>query len=301
MNFTSLVYFVAVAQENSFSRASEKLFVAQPTLSRHILNLEEELGYKLFIRDTHSVRLTEEGRSCLQYAQNILQNVERMKQIHTVGKEADGIVQVGFVESVENFLVLELVREVRKRYPRINVVAVPGNPAEIRKKLNENKLDILYIPKPEADTIPEIGKKTVVRQGLRVFMAKDHPLAGKKEIRMTDLSRERLIMFRPESAPEIYHAIQNRINRLGVHFREIVFADTPSEICMMVSIGAGVGLNASIGTLNAYDVIIKQIEDCRDGFDVMACWKKKNANPVLELVTTLIHELNNNRIADMAD
>ena len=132
-------------------------------------------------------------------------------------------------------------------------------------------------------------------------MAKDHPLAGKKEIRMTDLSRERLIMFRPESAPEIYHAIQNRINRLGVHFREIVFADTPSEICMMVSIGAGIGLNASIGTLNAYDVIIKQIEDCRDGFDVMACWKKKNANPVLELVTTLIHELNNNRIADMAD
>ena len=289
MDIDSLRYFDAIATEKSFSRASERLFVTQPTLSRHIQSLERELGCRLLVRDTHSVDLTEEGQHCLEYARAILANVERMKQLG--GHAAlGGALQIGYVSAVENLLVTTFVRALRHRFPEIRVVVTPGDPSALREKFEASKLDIVYLPYPTAATLRGTEHVTLVRQGLRALIPREHPLAAKASIRFADLSGQTLISFRPESGREIYEAILRLLQEHHVQPREVLFIDSVEQIAMMVEAGEGISLHASIGTLDAYGVVVRPIEDCQSGFDVLACWKKKNANPALRQAVRLLGE-----------
>jgi DNA-binding transcriptional LysR family regulator len=103
MNFQRLRYFVAVAEELSFSRAAERLHMAQPPLSYQIKRLEEELGAQLFHRTKRSVRLTDAGRLLLAEARGLLVHAEQTASVvHRVGQGEVGRLTVGFVPSAAN-------------------------------------------------------------------------------------------------------------------------------------------------------------------------------------------------------
>ena len=289
MDFRSLHYFVAVAEEKSFSKASSRLFIAQPTLSRHIQNLEEELGYKLFTRDTHHVELTREGNRCLLYAKSILSNLEKMKTIYQE-ENCYGSIRVGYVETVENLLVSAFVKAAHKDHPNVQITVVPGKPQHIRRLFVEDKLDILYIPEPMMHPLKNIQYETIQRQGLSAIVPRNHPLAEKKTIHFADLSGKTVLSFKPENAPEIYLKIQDLLQKHGVRPKMIKYVDEVDQIAMMVESGEGISINASIGVLDKYDVCILPIEDCTTGFDVIACWKKNNPNPVLPYILPLFSQ-----------
>ena len=287
MNVTSLRYFEAVAQEKSYSKASEKLFVTQPTLSRHVMALEQELGYRLLIRDRHTVKLTEEGRHCLQYVRAVLANVEKMKQLN-VSAAASGVLHLGYVAAVESLLARELERAVRQSVPEVRIVMVPGDPETICKKFNENKLDVLFLPRPSVAALEGAESAVLVKQGLSVLLPADHPLAARKHLRLADLNGQTLLSFNPSSGKEIYEAILRLLEEKHVRLEKTVFMDSVEQIVMAVASGEGISLHASIGVLDAYELCVKRLEDCREGFDVLACWKKENTNPALWKIMSLL-------------
>src|SRR5215213_5916509 len=111
MNFQRLRYFVAVAEELNFSRAAERLRMAQPPLSYQIKRLEEELGAQLFYSKKRSVRLTDAGRMLLGEARSLLVHAEQMASVvHRVGQGEVGRLAIGFVPSAANRVLPPILR-----------------------------------------------------------------------------------------------------------------------------------------------------------------------------------------------
>src|SRR5690554_4459402 len=120
MELRQLEYFLAITDNKSFSRASLRISVAQPVLSRHIKALEQELGVALYHRTGHGVVLSEAGKRLEQYARGILDTAKVAKQeLATFGSEPSGRVLIGMPPSVQAVLAAPLVTKFRRNFPHV--------------------------------------------------------------------------------------------------------------------------------------------------------------------------------------
>ena len=120
MELRLLRYFLAVARENSFTRAARYLHVTQPTLSRQLMDLEEELGQKLLNRETHHISLTPEGMLLRKRAEEILAMVQKTEaEFSSIGENVAGDIHIGGGESRAMELVADVICELHAEFPDI--------------------------------------------------------------------------------------------------------------------------------------------------------------------------------------
>lgn len=214
MEFRQLKYFVAVAEEMHFNRASQRLHIAQPALSQQIQSLESQLKTKLFNRTTRKVELTEAGAALLPVARNILAAVDNATR--TVEKAALGIVgtlRLGFVSSAAVNLIPKVMDGMKRKWPQIDIELQEATTAEIFLSLRRNQLDIGLVR--EIEHYPdEIEVVPLIREPLVVAVYESHPLAGHQSIALKDLSGEKLISFRERDVAGLFDHIDH-ILRLG--------------------------------------------------------------------------------------
>src|SRR5215211_5157308 len=149
MNFQRLRYFVVVAEELNFSRAAERLRMAQPPLSYQIKRLEEELGVQLFYRTKRSVRLTDAGRLLLVEARGLLVHAEQTASVvHRVGQGEVGRLTVGFVPSAANRVLPPILRAFGERFPGVELLLREVDPDRLLGGLSDRRVDVgfLYLP-----------------------------------------------------------------------------------------------------------------------------------------------------------
>ena len=120
MELRVLRYFLAVAEKGSVTGAAKVLHVTQPTLSRQLMDLEEELGQKLLVRSNHSVRLTSEGMLLRNRAREILEMVQKTEsEFNSMGKNIAGNVYIGCGESEAMMLIAKVMKEINLEFPEI--------------------------------------------------------------------------------------------------------------------------------------------------------------------------------------
>lgn len=143
MELRVLKYFLAVAREENFTKAAQQLHVTQPTLSRQIADLEEELGVKLFIRSNHNIILTEDGLLLKQRAQEILSLTDKTKR-DFIQKEKmlAGTISIGSGEYRSTEYLAKIIAEFRKLYPKVSYEIYSGNTLNIRDYIERGLLDI---------------------------------------------------------------------------------------------------------------------------------------------------------------
>jgi DNA-binding transcriptional LysR family regulator len=143
MNFQRLRYFVVVAEELNFSRAAERLRMAQPPLSYQIKRLEEELGVQLFHRTKRSVRLTDAGRLLLVEARGLLVHAEQTASVvHRVGQGEVGRLTVGFVPSAANRVLPPILRAFGERFPSVELLLREVDPDRLLRGLSDGRVDV---------------------------------------------------------------------------------------------------------------------------------------------------------------
>lgn len=194
MDIRILRYFLAVAKEQNITNAAESLHITQPTLSRQMMDLEEELGKKLFIRDKRKLQLTEEGIILRRRAEEILALSEKTKtEISSVTDNVSGDIYIGSAETKGISPIAEVIRELRRRFPEICFHFISGNPEEVKEKLDGGLLDFAIIIEPA-----DISKYDFIKlpniDTWGVLMRKDSPLAEKKSIKAADLENLPLIV-----------------------------------------------------------------------------------------------------------
>lgn len=182
MEIRVLRYFLAVAKEGGVQAAAASLNVTQPTLSRQLMALEDELGCKLFERGKRPLRLTESGTHLLQRAEEIVQLMSLTESEFLAARApiVAGEIRIGAGESAGMRYLADAVKSVRKRHPQVTVSIFSGDVADVSERLKAGKLDFaLFVDPVDVRNLEQYHLPYADRWGL--LMRRDDPLAGRTE------------------------------------------------------------------------------------------------------------------------
>lgn len=194
-----LKYFLAVAKEGSMTSAAKTLHITQPTLSRQIMELEEEVGHKLFTRGYHSLSLTMEGMFLRKRAEEIMDIIcKTASELKSANKGVSGDVYIGCGESKSMEIIAEAVNETRKEYPEVHFHFFSGNSIYVSEQLEKGVLDFGVFIEP-ADTSNFESIALPAKDVWGVVMRNDCRLAKKKSVKVKDLIGLPLICSRQAS------------------------------------------------------------------------------------------------------
>ena len=188
MEIRTLRYFLAVAREENMTRAAELLHVTQPTLSKQLKSLEDELGKKLFTRHSFSIRLTDEGILLRNRAEDLVSMADKIEQeFISLDDITGGELYLGLAESCQIKYLARAIRDFKMRYPNLHYHITSGDTEQIADKLDKGLLDFLVLAEyPDSRKYEHIEFPESDRWGL--VMPKNDPLAKKKAIRPKDIS-----------------------------------------------------------------------------------------------------------------
>lgn len=216
MELRVLRYFLAVAREGSVTRAAQRLHISQPTLSKQLKDLEGELGKKLFVRSSFSVRLTEEGMLLRKRAEEILDMVDKTEEeFKALDQVNGGDIHIGAAESDGIGHLARHIKALQAQYPHIRAHLYSGDRADLAERLEQGLLDFAvlvesndlskynHLPLPGADA-------------WGVILRRDHPLAEKAAITPDDLLDVPLICPRQGLQRELADWFREKVDRLNI-------------------------------------------------------------------------------------
>jgi DNA-binding transcriptional LysR family regulator len=239
--FRLLKYIVAIAETGNITRASERLFLAQPTLSQQIIGLEEGIGVQIFVRRREGISLTPAGQMLYAYAQDALElRDEVVNASRAIGRGEVSVLRMG-LSSFINPDVLQSLRQAYTRlFPESPIQMTGGNPIQLLHRMEEKSLDAAILPLPV--TGPNWVVSHIASDPLVVCMRSDDPLATTKEIQPSELAG-RLKVFRdPDTHPAAHHRLMEMPLEIGIRPQASCLAATPADIQLMVESGCGLAL-----------------------------------------------------------
>ena len=193
MELRQLKYFVMSAEYLNFSEAAKHLFITQGTLSQQIKQLENELGFPLFLRNSRHIVLTEAGEEFLPFAQKTIRDAEDgVQRLYDLRNVKAGTLRVGVTYSLSSVLTEGLLRYM-KQYPNIKLEICYETVNSLLELLKRRKLDFVLSYKP-VDELPEIDTITLFENALSAVVSTTHHLAERKEITLDELSKCPLVL-----------------------------------------------------------------------------------------------------------
>ncbi|GAB3207723.1 LysR family transcriptional regulator [Marinactinospora thermotolerans] len=198
MQFQQLAYFVAVAKTRHFTRAAEVSRVAQPSLSKQIRALEEELGAPLFVRARGNITLTPAGEVLLPLAQRILTDMETARrEVQELAGMRRGRVRLGATPSLCAGLLAPALASFHSRFPGIELHVEESGSRDLIRALGRGELDLALIILPLHSSDPAFVTTPILRENLVVASPRDAPPpSNRASMRITDLRDKPLVMFR---------------------------------------------------------------------------------------------------------
>jgi DNA-binding transcriptional LysR family regulator len=237
-----LRYFVAVAEELNFTRAAERLHMAQPPLSTQIRLLEEELGAQLFERDQRRVFLTQPGRQMLVHARAILAAAEHAKSAaRSAAVGETGQLHLGYTASAMFTEVLPAaLRRFQKARPQIQVHVHEMASQDQLYAVHNRTLDVAILRRPDAATPAGVRIEEWYRAPLIAAIPKIHPLAKKDAVKVADLEDQPLIVFPRESGIGLHWKVVELCVKAG--FRPRIAREAKDYSIMIGLVSAGIGI-----------------------------------------------------------
>jgi DNA-binding transcriptional LysR family regulator len=242
MELRHLRYFVAVAEEQNFTRAAAKLHVAQPALSSQIKDLESELQTPLFQRGRTGVQLTRPGKIFYRRARTILaQAVEAANEARTAAGLITGTLVLGFPSGLHLNYLARTIGKFRRDYPKVEFEFFHGLPAEQLKALREGRIDIAFLYFPAK--LDRLEHQVVWRVPFEVVLPSRHPLAKRKAFELADLRGEDFVFCTRESRPEFYDEFFRQCSNSGFQPRIVEeVGGYPTNILGLISVGLGISV-----------------------------------------------------------
>ena len=214
MELRHLRYFIAVAEELNFTRAADRLHMAQPPLSQQIQQLETQLGFQLFRRTKRTVVLTEAGQVFFEESQKIMQQVDRAIQLAQQTSRGElGQLMIGFVSSAAHNVVPAILQQFRTLHPAVKLELHELTTNEQLQRLRFGQIDIGFVRPPVEED--GINSEIVFREPLIVALPETHHLADRAQVELRELSTEPFILFPRSLAPGLYDPIVSLCQEAG--------------------------------------------------------------------------------------
>ncbi len=235
-----LRYFLAVADTLHFSRAAERLGIAQPPLSQQIKRLEQILGHRLFDRSTRGVKLTLAGQLLAERARSTLEKIQDdLAQVRRLGRGEEGTLTVGFSGSVVFTDLPAAIEAYRRRYPKVELRLRELSTSAQIAALLDGTLDLAFLRDGDPTEGIQIG--TLLRERYVAVLPESHPLARRRVLRVRDLGQQPFVFFARRMGPLAFDRTVACCERSG--FRPNIVQDAPQWPTLVRLVAAGLGVS----------------------------------------------------------
>jgi LysR family hca operon transcriptional activator len=291
MELRHLRYFVAVADAGSLTVAAQQmLHTSQPSLSRQIRDLEDEVGAQLLKRNARGIELTPAGRAFLEHARVVLSQVEAAAQAaRRVAHPAKPCFTMGFLTGHELTWMPEALRILRDELPNVDVMISSQYSPPLADGLSKGKIDAAFLRRERG--VPDLAFRLLVKEPLVVILPGDHHLAALKAISPRDLVGETFVTV-SNTAPVLRVVIDNYLKRSGLNITPAHEADHLSMAMSLIASTRGVGLlPAYAQNFLPSSVTSRPLKGDPPTVDLVFGYRKSNQSPVLKLLLARLDEL----------
>lgn len=294
MELRHLRYFCVVADELNMTRAAEKLFIAQPPLTRQIKQLEEEIGAQLFVREARGLRLTPAGKYFQEQARQILDKinttVEDTRRVAAHGKVIFGI---GFVPSVFYGQLPTLVRRLRQN-KNVEIVLHELKTGQQVEALKTGRIDIGFGRLRIDD--PEVDQEMLFDEPIIAALPASHPLAGKMPS-LKELSELPMIAYPAGNGPNFTDISLGLFHRRGLRINVVQQVNDVQTALGLVASEMGFTLvPEQVRRLHREEIAFVPLDDDSITSPVLCCRRKEPPNAIMRLTNKILEELVENRL-----
>ncbi|SPE56941.1 putative Uncharacterized HTH-type transcriptional regulator YnfL [Verrucomicrobia bacterium] len=242
MELRHLRYFVAVAEALNFTKAAAKLHLAQPSLTRQVHNLEEEIGVRLLNRSKSQVTLTEEGRSFLADARRILAlATESVLAVQRLSRGESGQLNIAYLSNFDFELLPETLAAFRQAFPNVALNLFDMVPAEQLRALEARKIDLGFVGLRAPASAGGLQSESIARHRTVVVLPAKHPLAAKRQVKLAELETMFFVGMSEKTHPGFRDWLNATCRSAG--FTPRVLQDAELEPALMTLVAEGLGVS----------------------------------------------------------
>lgn len=233
-------YFAVLAEDMSFTRAAQRLYISQPSLSQQIRVLERELGVALLDRDGPRFRLTEAGRVAAEEARHLLEFVDRAQlRVRTAGRGETGRLKLAYTRSAPGPCASALVSAFRHRYPEVAIESETGWTSRNVEQLEAGETDLAFVRPPIESGLLEV--EIVDEEEVLIAVPSAHPLAACEPLDRRQIAREPVVFWSRNHGSGWYDQIREQV--WPGHEPTVVWEE-PDDEQLLHSVAAGAGIAA---------------------------------------------------------
>ncbi len=243
MELRHLRYFVVVAETENVSKAALRLHVSQPSLSRQVRDLEEELGFSLLERRAKSVRLTEAGRVFLMEAREMLARVESgVQRARAAALGGGGVLHIGYAPTLTARILPPALKAMQVAMPRVELKLHDASTREMLVGLRDGSLQIAITVRPSGSALRGLRFEPCATESLRLAVSPTHPLARKQEVALGSLARQRILGYNRQDYPEYHDMLEKLFGGMKPMPRVVEEHDGVSSLISAVAASDGVAI-----------------------------------------------------------
>lgn len=276
--------FLAVAEEQNFSRAAKRLGMSQPPLTEHIQVLEQALKVQLFVRSHKGAQLTPAGQAILPAVRKF---ADQMAQLELAVREASagqtGTLTIGAISSAMLDVLPAYLDRLRARYPQLSLSVREIDSADAVPALTSGEVDLAFA-RLHGELGGHIQTLTLAQDKLAVALPADHRLAGSTRIRLKSLADETFVMFSRQVSPVYFDSLVAACSAHG--FSPRILHDVRSVASQVAFVGCGQGIAlvpAGLKRLAPSNVVLRPLAEKLEVVTTAVAWSSGSSNPALSL------------------
>ncbi len=281
MELRQLRYLVALADERSFTRAAEREHIAQPALSQQVQKLEQELGLPLVERTTRRVSITEAGNLLVARARRVLTELEAARQeLDRVRGIQTGQVTVGAMHTMGPVDITLVLARFHELHPQVELTVREDDSDALAALLRVDAIDLAFLSVTERVESHGLALQQILMEELVVVLPQNHPLAGREEIRMIELSQEEFISYR--EGARLRELLMSAADEAGFTPRIFLESNESRRIRRLVARGLGVTIlprSHAIGVGTADRIAVARVVEPRLARDITLAWRSGRRLP----------------------
>jgi len=282
-------YFIAVARHLNFTEAAKSLYVSQPSLSKQIAILEDEIGIQLFFRTKRDVRLTAAGMVLLKEMGGVIEQIENaIEKSKKPDLGENSTVTIGCLDAMDMRTFLPtIIKKFKEKYPNVNLILERHSFKVLREKLINKTLDVIFTLSFELDDSLGILSDVVHKGNGYIVIDKSNPLANRNDLTLSDIKDENFVIISRDESPKGFDSIISLCRKNG--FTPKIVKQLPNIESLLLCVESGIGialLDSNIRMHNSDNIKGFKIED--NFIEVIMAWKKENMNTAIPLFTNSV-------------
>lgn len=290
-----IIAFRTLVKLQNFSRAAEELFMSQPTLSKKIQNLEEELGAILLVRGKGKLKLTSAGVVFYEQSREILEVEQKIiSSVKNVSEDKRQTFSIGFMGQGIARLYSDVLNKIKEQYPNVKIEVTLLNYSEISPALDKGMIDLAVVADLGFSTMKSFKCECFFKSENVLLFPECHPFVLEKKKDFSSLACEKFIVLEESISPRGLETIQTLCRDCGFTPNIVKQVNHIEDILFYVEAGQGISILPQFDCTSTYRISTVELpsKELRAPIHVISAYDRKNTNPFISIFRKLIAEKN---------